>query len=138
MIGQVIGDTSAIVSVLRAREQYHDWAVATLREIPKPLVTCEAVIAEACFLVGGGKGKTTVVLDQIAEGIIEIDFSLTDEIERVTELMSKYRSVPMSFADGCLVRMAEVLADSAVFTLDKDFLVYRKNVRQIIPVIMPY
>jgi uncharacterized protein len=134
---QVIGDTSAIVSVLRENEQYHGWAVATLREIAKPIVTCEAVIAEACFLLGGSKGGTAALLGQIREGMIRIDFSLADEIERVTQLISKYKDVPMSLADGCLVRMAELMADSAIFTLDSDFRVYRKNVRHMIPVIMP-
>ncbi len=51
--------------------------------------------------------------------------------------MVKYASVPMSFAVACLVRMAELYPNSAVLTLDSDFRIYRKNINQVIPVIMP-
>ena len=40
-------------------------------------------------------------------------------------------------AGSLFFRMAERLNDAAVFTTDSDFLAYRKNGRQIIPVIMP-
>ena len=45
--------------------------------------------------------------------------------------------VPMSFADGCIVRLAERHARGVVFTLDNDFTVYRKNGRQVIPALAP-
>ncbi|MGH9819201.1 MAG: type II toxin-antitoxin system VapC family toxin [Pyrinomonadaceae bacterium] len=137
MIRQVIGDTSAIVSVLRQNERYHDWAVDVLRSVPKPIVTCEAVITESCFLLGGHRSGEKAVLDRIAEGIIQIDFSLSAQIDRVIELMSKYGDMPMSLADACLVRMSELMEMSAVFTHDTDFLVYRKNGRQKIPLLIP-
>jgi predicted nucleic acid-binding protein len=53
------------------------------------------------------------------------------------DLMRTYRQVPMSFADACLVRMAEMHAGVPVFTLDTDFQIYRKNRRELIPTIMP-
>lgn len=49
----------------------------------------------------------------------------------------RYRSVPMSLADGCLVRMAELYSNSSVLTLDSDFKIYRKHKNQIIPLIIP-
>ena len=51
--------------------------------------------------------------------------------------LKKYQDVPMSFADACLVRMAERDAEGIVFTLDNDFSIYRKNGRQTIPTLMP-
>lgn len=46
-------------------------------------------------------------------------------------------NIPMSLADGCLVRMAEAESKAVVLTLDEDFKIYRKNNRQVIPTIMP-
>ena len=43
----------------------------------------------------------------------------------------------MSLADACLVRMTELDRDTQVLTLDSDFRIYRRNRRQIVPVIMP-
>ncbi|MGD9560733.1 MAG: type II toxin-antitoxin system VapC family toxin [Pyrinomonadaceae bacterium] len=137
MIRQVIGDTSAIVAILRQNERHHEWAKNKLLELPKPILTCEAVIAEACFLLGGHRNGQAAVLARVAEGILSIEFSLGGEIDRVRELMNKYADVPMSLADACLVRMCEILDSSAVFTLDSDFQVYRRHGRQMIPTIMP-
>jgi predicted nucleic acid-binding protein len=51
--------------------------------------------------------------------------------------MQRYDSVPMSLADACLVKMAELYTDASVLTLDSDFKIYRKHRNQIIPLIMP-
>lgn len=44
----------------------------------------------------------------------------------------------MSLADACLVRMAENYDEAAMLTLDQDFTIYRKNGRQVIPLIAPF
>lgn len=137
MIRRVIGDTSAIVAVLRRDDEHHEWATKKILDLPKPLFTCETVLAEACFLLGNFHGGPAAVVGRVSEGIIRIDFSLEPQIDRVAELLRKYADVPMSLADACLVRMAELLDDSAVFTLDSDFLIYRKHRNQRIPVVTP-
>ncbi len=137
VINQVIGDTSAIVALLRQNERYHEWASDILRAAPKPILTCEAVIAESCFLLGSHRGGEKAVLDRVADGILKIEFSISAEVERVIKLMSEYSDLPMSFADACLVRMSESIPASAIFTLDSDFLIYRKHGKNEIPLIMP-
>jgi len=44
----------------------------------------------------------------------------------------------MSLADACLVRMAELDDESRVFTTDRDFLVYRRRGRHVIPLLAPF
>jgi hypothetical protein len=61
----------------------------------------------------------------------------SSEFEAVRKLMAKYASVPMSLADACLVRMTELPTRAAVVTLDGELRVYRRNGRQVLPVIMP-
>jgi len=43
----------------------------------------------------------------------------------------------MSFADACLVRMTETLAEPALLTTDADFRIYRRFSRRTIPCLMP-
>jgi hypothetical protein len=44
----------------------------------------------------------------------------------------------MDLADACIVRMTELMRDCRVVTLDRlDFAVYRRNGRDLIPVIAP-
>jgi len=54
----------------------------------------------------------------------------------VLRLLRKYADMPMS-ADACLVRMIEIHRDASVLTLDQDFVAYRRNGRERIPLLAP-
>jgi predicted nucleic acid-binding protein len=134
---RVVVDTGPLVAFLNARDAHHDWAVQVLDGVEPPLVTCEAVISEACFLVRRLVGGPDAVLDLVARGIVAIDFGLASELAPVRKLMAKYATIPMSLADACLVRMTELDLRSTVLTLDEDFRVYRRHGRQTVPAILP-
>jgi uncharacterized protein len=133
----ILLDTGSLVAVLFRRDQFYQWAVEKISQMPAPLLICEAVIAEACFLTQRMLGSSKAVYDFIETGAVKIDFNLADEFEAVKNLALRYQNVPMSLADACLVRMSEVYENSTVFTTDSDFLIYRKNGNQIIPTIIP-
>jgi len=95
------------------------------------------VLSEAQFLIKRFGGDPMLVWELLDRGTIEIDFVLRSEITRVRELQRSYRQVPMSLADACLVRMSELHAHSRVFTTDSDFRTYRRNRRQVVPIITP-
>jgi uncharacterized protein len=59
-------------------------------------------------------------------------------VERLLELQQTYANVSMSLADACLVRMTELNAHSRVMTTDSDFRIYRRNRRQVIPLLAPW
>jgi predicted nucleic acid-binding protein len=69
--------------------------------------------------------------------MLQVDLSILAEREALWKLIHKYEDLPMSLADACLVRLAELHPAASVFTLDSHFRVYRKNGRQQISVIMP-
>ncbi len=133
----ILLDAGSLIAVLYQRDQFHEWAVKAITHLPTPLLTCEAVIAEACFLSQRMLGTSNAVYDFVDTGAIEIGFNLESEFHSIRNLVSKYQNIPMSLADACLVRMSEIYEDSVVFTTDSDFLIYRKNGNQIIPTIMP-
>ena len=64
-------------------------------------------------------------------------YSFDEEMAETLRLIRRYNDTPMSFADACLVRMAEKGDETVVFTTDSDFRAYRKNGRQVIPLIIP-
>ncbi len=74
----------------------------------------------------------------VANNVLQIRFSIADEATKLDALMTKYSDLPMSLADACLVRMSELHDDAAVFTVDQDFLIYRKHGRKKIPLISPF
>ena len=134
---QVLLDTGSLVALLNRRDNFHEWAKLQWKEIEPPLLTCEPVIAEACFLLQNVHGGQEAIMSLIETDVIQISFSLKTEIKQIKALLLRYRSVPMSLADGCLVRMAELSSNSSVLTLDSDFRIYRKYKNQIIPLIIP-
>ena len=137
MINPTITDTGIIVAALNKREKYHVWTLEQMRRLTVPMLTCEAVITEACYLMRTEPNGKEDVLHLIERGILKIDFSLETEVGAIKNLMTKYENVPMDFADGCLVRMSEVNENATVFTLDGDFWIYRKNGGKQIPLIIP-
>lgn len=137
MSESILLDAGSLVAVLYRRDQFHAWAIEEISKMPAPLLTCEAVIAEACFLTQRILGTSKAVYDFIETGAAEIAFNLSDEFAPVKNLAWRYQNVPMSLADACLVRMSEIYENSVVFTTDSDFTIYRKNRNQLIPTIMP-
>ncbi|OFW18131.1 MAG: hypothetical protein A3H97_03535 [Acidobacteria bacterium RIFCSPLOWO2_02_FULL_65_29] len=102
------------------------------------MVTCEAVLSEAFFLlqvVPGGREALAAFVDR---GILEVRFDFQDERESALRLLRKYSNTPMSFADACPARMSELHRESCVFTLDHDFVAYRRNGRERIPLLAPW
>lgn len=133
----VILDTGPLVAAINRKDVFHAWAVQQLSTIQKPLYTCEAVVSEASFLLQPIYQGRSALLAWLAQELVVIDFQLSAEIAAIQSLMGQYESVPMSLADACLVRMAELRPGSAVFTIDNDFLIYRLNRNQPISVLMP-
>ena len=118
-------------------DKFHQWSVQTLNHVQYPILTCEPVLTEVCFLLQKIHLGREKVLQLVQQKYLEIPFYLSPEVESIRTLMQRYDSVPMSLADACLVKMAEIYTDASVLTLDSDFRIYRKHRNQIIPLIMP-
>jgi predicted nucleic acid-binding protein len=134
----VLVDSGALVAVLRKRDQHHEWARSHFEGLDQPCLTCEAVVSESFFLLERaplGKEALCALLDR---GVITVCFSFPQHLAQTLALIRRYRDTPMSFADACMVRMAEIFNNSVIFTTDSDFETYRKNGRQTIPLITPW
>lgn len=134
----IILDTGPLVAFLNRQDKHHRWALMQWERRQPPLITCEAVLSEACFLLSGFAGGQDAVIALVQRNVLQIAFALADHVDRIDRLVRKYADAPMSLADACLVRMAELFPDSAVMTLDSDFQFYRKNKSRVIPIISPY
>lgn len=131
----VLVDCSFLVALLNRRDSHHEWAKAAAQRFPCPWSTCEAAISEAFFVLGPGGFALRELLagDQLRPA-----FHLKGEVARVTGLMKRYETVPMSLADACLVRMTELSASATILTTDSDFRIYRRHGRQVVPCILPH
>lgn len=134
---QVLLDTGPLVAAINRRERWHAWSVDQVRRSLAPLWTCESVLSEAWFLLKATDDGRESLLSLLDRGALKIAFSLGDHLPQVSDVMRRFSNVPMSLADACLVRMSELIENSAVLTLDGDFRVYRRFGRRSIPVLIP-
>jgi predicted nucleic acid-binding protein len=116
----------------------HAWAVEQFSRLTPPVHLCEPVLIEACFMLQRAGVDAGRLLDKVRDGAFAISFRVEREIESLGRLIHRYRNLPMSLADACLVRMSELHRRSVVVTLDSHFRIYRRNGRQTIPLLIPF
>jgi len=135
MAANVVVDASYLVALLSRRDSNRAWAEAQARRFAPPWRTCDAVLSEAFHLLGA-KGAPALVALLRRRAVVSA-FHLADTPEEVLALIDKYRDVPMSFADACLVRMTEILPEPMLITTDADFRIYRRLGRRTVPCLLP-
>lgn len=138
MKSKVIVDTGPLVALLVKQDTHYAWTQEQFASIEAPLLTCEAVITEAMFLMRERTGGRELILQMLQSGLVSLDFQLSKHVDAILARVQRYNNIPMSLADACLVRMSELLPQSRVFTLDSDFHIYRKSTRHVIPSITPW
>jgi len=133
----ILLDTGPLVAYLDRDEIHHAWATQNADMLPLPFLTCDAVISEACFLLQKRRLSLRPLFELLAARALISTFDLAGNHAAIAALIHKYAALPMSFADACLVRLAEKHADSRVLTLDGHFQIYRIHGRRAIPLIIP-
>jgi len=118
-------DTGVIVALLDRSEMRHSRCVKVIKGLERPLVTCEAVIAESCYLLRGMPGAAEAVLENVERGVLQIPFQLSRSAAPVRAILGKYRDRPADFADACLIYLADELNTGDILTLDPDFEFFR-------------
>jgi predicted nucleic acid-binding protein len=132
-----IVDTGPLVAFVDRRERNHRWVAERIVELDVPLLVCEPVVAEAMHLLARLPRAQDALFGLLENGALRVAFHIEEHVPALRRLHRKYRDTPMSLADACIVRMAELHDRHAVFTLDSDFLVYRKHGREPLALIHP-
>lgn len=137
MDASVVVDTGPIVAMLDADEAHHDWVMSQMQRLRAPLVSCEAVLTEAAFLMSRAGVDSSIVPQLVTRGFVTIAKLFDDDAAQIVRLMARYRNVPMSLTDACLVMLVERTPNATLFTLDFDFSIYRRKGRRLIPLLSP-
>jgi len=123
-------DAGPLIALIdKGQGDLHRRCVEAHRKLPGPLITSWACFTEAMHFLGGLGGWTAqaALWRFLEENALVIYAPNLQETLRIRTLMEQYRDVPMDLADATLVALAETLALKNVFTIDKDFYVYRIN-----------
>lgn len=127
-------DAGPLIAALNRQDQHHAWACQTLESLGAPFYSCPEALAEAAAMTG----HPVALVEMVKAGEITLAFNLAEQAEGVLALLRKYADREMDLADACIVRMTELIRESRVVTVDRaDFSVYRRNGRELIPLIAP-
>lgn len=133
----VLLDTGPWVALLSRNDTHHQWALEQFQSFQPPLLSCEAVVAETCFLLKRSGFDPSLALQFIERGVVQLPFVLQEQIGSVSSLFKRYENVPASLADVALIRLAEMNDSPLLLTTDSDFHIYRRHGRQTIPLVSP-
>ncbi|MGB8341135.1 MAG: hypothetical protein WCE51_06060 [Chthoniobacterales bacterium] len=128
-----IADTGFLIALANARDLHHSWALRMAEQVTEPLLTCEPVLAEAAFHLR----NSALGLEMIAEDLVALAFDCNDHLPQLAVLAARYADRQPDLADLCLIRMSELYPQHSIVTVDRDFRLYRRNKREVIPIIMP-
>ena len=129
-----IADTGFLVAFANRNDRHHDWAVKLAEDVSQPLLTCDAVLAEAAFHLQ----DTALVLALVQEGLVTPALDVTEHLPRLAQLAARFADRKPDLADICLIRLSELYPSYPVITVDvSDFRVYRRHRREVIPLMCP-
>ena len=122
----ILLDTGPLVALLSKDDGNHDRARRLFAECAPPFRSCEAVVAEACFLMRKvhAAGPADVVALG-ARGVYQVAIAAEEHWTNIEALLKKYANRPISLADACLIRTAEIYQEARILTFDNGFNVYK-------------
>lgn len=127
-------DAGPLIAALNRQDTHHLWACETIEQLGAPFYSCSEALAEAAAMTG----QPAAIVEMVESKEVIISFALSEQTAGVLALLKKYKDQQMDLADACIVRMSELMRDCRVVTLDRgDFSVYRRNGREVIPLICP-
>ena len=131
---KALADTGFLVVFGNRNDRYHAWALELAQQVTEPLLTCDAVLAEAAFHLG----SAALVLAFVRDGLVRPALVVAEHVARLAELASRYADRRPDLADLCLIRLSELHPKYPLITTDLGgFRVYRRGRREVIPLIHP-
>jgi predicted nucleic acid-binding protein len=130
-------DTGPLVAFANAADVHHPWAVDVLNSLGEPPVTCEIVLAEACYLLASSRRAVAQVLALPTQRRVLVEPVLVKDADLVRNAVTRYWPT-MDLADGCVLQLAERYPRAKIVTTDlRDFRIYRRAGGQFLNLIHP-
>ena len=133
---KILIDSGPLIALFDASDKYHASAINFIKNNKSLLITTIASVTETLHLLDFNRNAQIDFLDWVNKGAVEIQNIENQDFSRIRELTSKYRDLPMDFADACLVFLAEKLNINMIATIDRDFTIYRIKGRRKFNVVL--
>ena len=122
---KILVDSGPLIALFDSSDKYHDASVEFIKNNRSELITTIASITETLHLLDFSRNAQLDFLGWIHAGAVTIEPIVSDDFQRLKELIRKYSDLPMDFADACLVFVGEKFKINQIATIDRDFDIYR-------------
>jgi len=123
---RVIMDTGPWIALVDRSETRHEECVDWLKQFRGEIYSSETVLTEVLYLLNFSFPAQSAALDFVLKRAVILVPSSVESLSAVKNLMGKYQDLPMDFADGTLVCIAQDLGIYDVVTFEKThFSLYR-------------
>ncbi len=125
-------DAGSLIALFDKDDAYHSSALSFWEEFSGRLFTSWLVVTEVGHLLKFNPKAQIDFLRWIqAGGVVVLEFNL-HFTQRLVELAMKYQDLPMDFADGSLIVLAEFHNVNNIVTVESDFYVRRTKKKQML------
>ena len=80
-----------LAAYLNRRDPYHKWAVAVMKQMKPPMLTCEPVLTEAVYFLREDGLEVGPLFQLLERGALRLQFDLSAQWPRIRTLMARYR-----------------------------------------------
>jgi len=114
-------DTSVLYALADRAEGQHQRCAAALAQEPEAIIVPQPVLHEICYLIASrmGAGKEA----EFVRGLLASDWRLEalngEDLSRTASIMEDYAEAGLGFVDAAVTAIAERLAVTRIYTLDR-------------------
>jgi len=112
-------DTGPWVALVDRSEQAHEECRRFLEGFHGRLLSTEAVLTEALYLLSEVRGASSACLSFVLRGAVTLVPASNESLKRCDYLIGRYADIPMDYADATLVALAEGAGTGSILTLDR-------------------
>lgn len=124
-MNKAILDTGPIVALFNKNDILHPVSINFIKNYKGALFSNLAVVTEVSYLLDFSIDAQIDFLRWIERGAINLVELKSEDFLRISNLMDKYRDLPMDFADGSVILTCEKIETREIVTIDSDFEIYR-------------
>ena len=119
-------DAGPIVAYYSRNDHWHIAVTEFLSGFRGQFITTIPVVTEALWLLSASVDVQNELLVDLAKELYQVEQLDPVDFAKIADLNTKYRNVPVDFADLSLIVVSERLGLTEIVTLDSDFDIYRR------------
>jgi predicted nucleic acid-binding protein len=121
-------DTSFLFALTDQSDRNHQRVLTVAQSANEKLVLPAVVLPEICYLVASRLGHQAMrhFVASMTPDVVQVESMTIEDLVRAHEILEKYADNQLDFTDAAIVSIAERLAITRVYTLDRrDFSIIR-------------